>query len=163
MSNTDIGELYTYHSRWLKSWFHLRLRCSETASDLAHDIFIRLLTQEQPLLIGEPKAFLTTAAKRTLSNYWRREKIEEAYLATLASKPEAYEISAEERSVMIEALVEIDKMFDGLPVVVRRAFFYAQLDGLKHSDIASKLDISVSTVKRHIHQAAMQCYFATNV
>jgi RNA polymerase sigma-70 factor (ECF subfamily) len=50
-----------------------------------------------------------------------------------------------------------------LPLDVKRAFLYAQLDGMKQQEIAEKLSVSVSTVKRYLGRAAAQCYFAISV
>ena len=76
-----------------------------------------------------PRAFLTTVAQRVLSNHWRREQIERAYLDALALRPEAHAPSPEERAVVLETLLEIDRLLDGLPLAAKRAFLLAQLDG----------------------------------
>ena len=157
-----VDTIYRDHQGWLRGWMRQRLGCAETAADLVQDTFVRLLLKDQQLEIQEPRAFLTTVAQRVLFNHWRRERIERAYLEALAAQPEKYAISPEERALVIESLVEIDRMLDGLPVIVRRAFFHAQLDGMKHADIATALGVSVSTVKRYLRRAAMQCYFALN-
>ncbi|MFW8695359.1 sigma factor-like helix-turn-helix DNA-binding protein, partial [Mesorhizobium japonicum] len=39
-------------------------------------------------------------------------------------------------------------------------FALAQVDGLTYPQIAAELSISVATVKRHLHKAALRCYFA---
>ncbi len=75
-------------------------------------------------------------------------------------RPEEYALSPEEQHCLLETLLEIDRLLDGLPTVVKRAFLYAQLDGLKQADIAKKLNISLSSVKRYLVQAGTQCYFA---
>ena len=156
----DLQSLYNNHQNWLLCWLHTRLSCSETAADLLQDTFVRLLAKEQSPNIREPRAFLRTVAKRVLYNHWRRKRIEKAYLEALSNQPEEYAISAEEHLILIETLVSIDSLLDGLPVIVRRAFFHAQLDGMTHREIAAELAISTSTVKRHLRRAAMQCYFA---
>ncbi|MBF3542416.1 RNA polymerase subunit sigma, partial [Burkholderia pseudomallei] len=60
--------------------------------------------------------------------------------------------SPETRAVLFETLVEVDRMLDGLPAVVRRAFLLAQL--------AAELRVSLATVKRYLVKAGAQCYFA---
>lgn len=160
VATQTLDNIYRAHHSWLRGWLHHRLGCSETASDLAQDAFMRLLAKEKTAQIQEPRAFLTTVAKRVLSNHWRRQQVERAYLEALASQSEPLVISPEERALVIETLMEIDSLLDGLPQEVRRAFLYAQLDGLKQADIAARMNISISTVKRHLRRAAMQCYFA---
>lgn len=155
-----IANLYIEHHRWLHAWLRKKLGCTHRAADLAHDTFVRLLANDQLPALNEPRAFLTTVAQRVLSNHWRREQIERAFLETLAQWPETVAPSAEEKACLLETLIEIDRLLDGLPTVVKRAFLHAQLDGMSHSEIAAALNISLSSVKRYLIKAGAQCYFA---
>lgn len=159
----QIHSLYSDHHGWLHGLLRRKLGCTHRAADLAHDTFVRLLAREECLAIQEPRAFLTTVAQRVLANHWRREQLERAYLEALAQMPEALAPSPEERAILLETLAEIDRLLDGLPTLVRRAFLHAQLDGMGHAEIAEALGLSVSTVKRHLLRAGAQCYFALAV
>jgi RNA polymerase sigma factor (sigma-70 family) len=121
---------------------------------------VRLLAREEPVEAREPRALLTTVAQRVLYNHWRREQVERAWLEALALVPEALAPSPEDQAVLLETLCEIDRLLDGLPVIVKRAFLLAQLDGATHTEIAATLGISLATVKRHLAKAAAQCFFA---
>ncbi|WP_420591141.1 sigma-70 family RNA polymerase sigma factor [Bacterioplanoides sp.] len=158
--NQQLQQLYSDHQPWLLSWLGNRLGCRQQAADLSQDTFVRLLKKQQYLSLQEPRAFLTAVAKRVLANHWRREQLEQAYLQALAQTPESFAPSEEERAILFETLYHIDRLLDGLPVVVKQAFLYAQLDGLKQAEIARKLNISVTSVKRHLVRATAQCYFA---
>lgn len=158
-----IHTLYSDHHGWLHNWLRRKLGCSQRAADLAHDTFLRLLAREEAVAIQEPRAFLTTVAQRVLSNHRRRECIERAYLDVLAQMPEALAPSPEDSAMLLETLVEIDRLLDGLPRPVKRAFLLAQLDGLSQAAIAAELGISVTTVKRYLVRAGVQCYFAQPV
>ncbi|CAG9171875.1 putative RNA polymerase sigma factor FecI [Cupriavidus pampae] len=142
---------------------HRKLGCWHRSADLAHDTFMRLLAREEAPSILEPRAFLTTVAQRVLANHWRRDKLEQAYLEALASRPPELVPSAEERAILLETLQEISELLDGLPVAVKRAFLMAQLEGMSQTEIAAALKISVTTVKRHLVRAGTQCYFAMAV
>lgn len=155
----QIAALYTDHHGWLQGWLRRRLGDTFDAADLAHDTFMRLLAREEPVAMREPRAFLTTVAQRVLSNHYRRQQLERAYLDALAQAPQAVALSPEERALLLEALDEIDRLLDGLPAVVRRAFLMAQLDGMKQAEIARELGVSLTTVKRYLVQASMRCYF----
>lgn len=159
MPPPSIEALYADHHGWLKGWLRRRLGNSFDAADLAHDTFIRLIASEDPPVVREPRALLTTVAQGVLSNFMRRRKIEDAYLATLAALPEQTAPSPETRAILIETLVELDRRLDALPAPVVKAFLLSQLDGMKQADIAAELKLSLATVQRHIARAAHCCFF----
>jgi len=159
-SLVTLNNLYNDHHGWLKSWLRRRLGCPEQAADLAHDTFIRILTKSQPLSVREPRAFLTCIAQGMVSNFRRRQRVERAYIEALGQLPEALVPSPEVQAIMLETLLEIDRLLDGLPTLVRRAFLLSQLDGLTQTEIAKRLGISVPTVKRYVAKALVLCCFA---
>lgn len=158
-----IASLYRQHHTWLFRWLKGKVGSTESAADISHDIFVTLLAREEQLLLEEPRAFLTTLAKRNVANHWRRQYVEKAYLEAIAEIPEDLHPSEEEQAIIIESIVAINQRLQGLPLDVKRAFLYAQLDGMKQQEIAEKLSVSVSTVKRYLSRAAAQCYFAISV
>ena len=158
-SNT-VEVLYLDHHNWLTGWLRRRLGCPHSAADLAQDTFMRLLSARETPSIAEPRAFLTVVAKRVLSNHYRRQDLERAYLQALADMPEQLAPSEEERAIILQTLMELDQLLDGLPNPVKRAFLLAQVDGLSYADIGAQLGVSIATVKRHLNKAALRCYFA---
>jgi RNA polymerase sigma-19 factor, ECF subfamily len=158
---STIESLYCDHHSWLKSWLHRRLGSAEQAADLAHDTFVRLLNSERiPATLDEPRAYLTTVARNLVSNHWRREQLERAYLDALAHAPREVELSPEARAILLETLLELDLLLDGLPPIVRQAFLLSQLDGQTHAQVAEALGVSIPTVKRYVVKGLQQCYFA---
>ncbi|BBP74973.1 RNA polymerase sigma factor [Pseudomonas sp. Ost2] len=155
-----VEVLYHAHHGWLTGWLRRRLGCPDSAADLAQDTFIKVLTARETPRIIEPRAFLTTIAKRVLCNHYRRQDLERAYLETLAQFPEMLAPSEEDKAIILQTLAELDQLLDGLPRPVKRAFLLSQVDGLGHGEIARELGISIATVKRHLHKAALRCYFA---
>lgn len=156
----ELHLLYSDHHGWLHGWLRRKLGSSFDAADLAHDTFLRLLTREIPDTIRDPRALLTTVAQGIVANFYRRRDIEKAYLDALAVLPPELALSPETLAIMLETLIEIDRLLDGLPVITRKAFLLAQLDGLGQAEIAERLGISVPTVKRHVAKALAQCCFA---
>ena len=153
--------LYRGHHHWLQSWLRKKLGCPEQAADIAQDTFVRVLAaeNERPLQqILEPRAYLTTIAKRLMVDFFRRADLERAYLAELAALPEALQPSPEQRLQALQLLQEMDQMLDGLSPRVRQAWLYSRLDGLKHADIAQLMDVSVPRVRQYLARAARQAY-----
>lgn len=157
MTASHLENLYRNHHGWLKGWIRARLGCAEQASDLTHDIFIKLMLQRQTTELRFPRAYLTSLARNTLVDLYRRRSIEQAYLEMLMLQPEASEISPETRHSIIEALIEIDRLLDNLGERGREIFLLAQLDGLSYVEISRRLKISVNTVRKHFIRAMSQC------
>lgn len=163
MSSADIPlqhavhTLYQDHHGWLCGWLRKRLGCVEHAADLAQDTFMRVLTLRQAHEVREPRAYLSTIARSLMIDMIRRRALEQAYLETLAALPEPLDISPEERALIIETLIEIDTLLDGLGGRTREIFLMSQLDGLSYVEIGRRLDVSVTTVKKHAARALTHC------
>lgn len=155
-------DLYRANHRWLCAWLYRRLHCPHDAADLAQDTFLRALHAPQLNSIGQSKAFLATIARRLLSNLYRRRALEQAYLDELASLPEHCHPSPEELALVREALAEIDRLLDGLPVRARQAFILHRLEGLSQPVIAEQLGISLATVERDLRRAFLHCLGLTS-
>jgi RNA polymerase sigma-70 factor (ECF subfamily) len=154
----SVQTLYAEHHGWLQAWLRRRLGCSHSAADLAQDTYLRVLLRPQVLpTLREPRAYLTTLAKGVVSEHWRRQALERAYLETLALIPEALALSPEDRLELLQTLNEIDAMLDGLGARARAAFLLSQLEGLSYTQIAAQLGISERTVKRYMAQCFEHC------
>lgn len=157
----QIHSLYTDHHGWLLGWLRSRLGCSHEAADLAQDTFVRVLAApdagDRVNAIREPRGFLATIARRVLVDRIRRRSIERAYLEVLAMQPEPVGLSPESRELIIETLVEIDRLLDDLGVRTRQIFLLAQMEGLSFVAIARRMNLSVTTVRKHFIRALTAC------
>lgn len=155
--SSPIAELYTDHHTWLQGWLRRKLGCLEQAADLAHDTFVRAMTTPKLEEIREPRAWLRTVAHGVMVNHLKRQDLERAYCETLATQPELTAPSPEERALILETLMQIDALLDGLSPKARRAFLLSQLDGLTYAEIAVQLNVSVSMIKKYMLQAITHC------
>ncbi|WP_315125406.1 sigma-70 family RNA polymerase sigma factor [Comamonas antarctica] len=155
-----LAHLYVQHHGWLRGWLRRRVGNSADAADFAHDTYIRVMESRTAVAsMAEPRAFLTTVAKRVVANHLRHRAVEQAYLASIAHLPEPLAPSPEERALVLETLMELDALLDGLPPKVRSAFLWAQLDGLPYAEIAQRLGVSLSSVKQYMARALRHCCF----
>lgn len=152
-----LGLLYRDHHAWLQGWLTHRTGCRELAADLVQDTFLRVCRGRDVENLREPRAFLVTVAKGLTANWYRRQSLERAYLDSLAALAPEWAPSAEHQAIVREALAMIDAMLDGLPAPVRRVFLLAQFEGLGYADIGQRLGLSLSTVKRHMKRALVEC------
>lgn len=157
-SASPIEALYNNHHAWLLSWLRRRLGDAGDAADLAHDTFLRLMTSSRGGAVGdEPRAFLTHVAKGLVIDLWRRRELERAYLEALAHLPQAHAPSPETQLLVVEALLQIDRLLAGLAPRTREVFLLAQLDGLTLQQISEQMHMPVITVRRHVHKALVTC------
>ena len=155
---SPIEALYNNHHAWLQSWLRRRLGDAGDAADLAHDTFVRLMVSSRGAALGEePRAFLTHVAKGLVIDLWRRRELERAYLDVLAQLPPAHAPSPETQMLVIEALLQIDRLLAALAPSTRKIFLLAQLDGLTLQQISKQMSMPVITVRRHIHKALVSC------
>ena len=147
----EVHTLYHTHHAWLVSWLKRRLGCIHHANDLAHDTFLRLITKSLSIPhLDEPRAFLSTIAHGLMVDQFRRKAVEQAYLQTIMHLPESMAPSPEDQLAILETLLQLDQLLNGLKPVVRTVFLLSKLEGLIYPEIASALGISLRTVEAHM-------------
>jgi RNA polymerase sigma factor (sigma-70 family) len=152
-----LASLYQDNHAWLRGWLSRQVRCPQDAADLAQDTFLRAYDAQQLDRIQEPRAYLSTVARRLLCSLWRRRKLEQTYLDQLAELPPAHAPSAEDIALVREAIEAIDRVLDGLPSRVKRAFLLNRLEGMPQQAIADLLRVSLATVERDLRRAFVHC------
>ena len=153
--------LYSEHNNWLKSWLRARLGNASDAADLAQDTFVRLLASRDIEQIREPRTYLSAIARALMIDKFRRRALEQAYCEALALHTEPMDISPEKRLLILETLVAIDSMLDGLGERTRQIFLSVQLEGLSYVATGKRLGVSVTTVKKHVIRAMTHCLLLT--
>lgn len=160
----SIGHLYRGHHQWLVGWLRRRLGCPHHAADLAHDTFARVLLRRDALHCqpepGGGKALLSTIAHGLMVDHLRRSALERAFLEALSQLSEVHVPSIEEQQMMLQTLVEVDRLLRGLPAKVQQAFLLSQIDGLSYAQIASELGVSLSSVQQYMSRAFAACFQA---
>ena len=155
-----IHDLYSNHHGWLLTWLRRKLGCTQHAADLAQDTFIRLLAAREAVAgIREPRAYLSTTARRLIIDQARRKQIENAYLQELALTAQPLEgfQSPEQILVTLETLEHLAFLLEGLLDKARQAFVLYYLEGLTQGEIARRLDLSERTVRKYLIQAMLHC------
>ena len=155
--HSAVNDLYCDHHGWLKGWLRKRLGNSCDAADLAQDTFVRVIKARNALEIREPRPYLSMVAKGLLVDLFRRRSLEQAWLEALANVPQVEQPSLEEQAILLQALLQIDRMLQGLGAKVRQTFILSQFDGLTYPQIAERLNISVRSVNNYMAKAMEHC------
>lgn len=166
IAQTDMQtmrSLYRSHHGWLFGWLRKKLGCSHHAADLAQDTFLRIISSRDALLgIQEPRAYLTTTAKRLLLDRARRQVMEQTYLAELSRTVQYLDGHPDPQEILlaVEALEQIAKALQGLAENASNAFLLHYLDGQTHEEVAAQLGVSTRMVRKYLVQALVRCELA---
>lgn len=158
-----MHSLYSSHHGWLYGWLRKKLGCAHNAADVAQDTFLRIIASRDALIgMQEPRAYLTTTAKRLMLDRARRQLIEQAYLSELALAAEtiASYPDPEEILLAVEALEQISNALLKASDNARNAFLLHYLDGQTHAEVATQLGVSTRMVQKYLVQALVKCQLA---
>lgn len=143
------------HIGELCSFLMLRLRCRETALDLAHESFIRYMGQRGDAVIGNPRALLYRIAGNLAIDHYRAANARAGFHVDFddcaelpCGKPGPEQIIAARQ--MMERL---RCAIEALPPQCRRIFIRHKFDGIPHAEIAVEYGITRNAVEKHLVRA----------
>lgn len=152
-----VQRIYQQHHHWLHGWLRGRLSCANDAADVVQDTFVRMLSSRSADQIREPRDYLAAVARGLVIDRYRRRAIEAAYMQSLAARPEHVEPSEEDKAIILDTLMAVDKALAMLGARAQRIFLLSQLDGLTYKQIATQEGVSLTTVKKHMVRAFTEC------
>lgn len=130
-----------------------RLQSRQKAEDIVQEIFISLYNKREILEVTVSlKAYLNKALKFKVLNEFRSADVRNTYVKTqflsdLCKNDFAQEIEAKELNR------KIDHLLAQLPTKCRQVFNLSRYENKSNKEIALELNISVSTVEKHIGKA----------
>lgn len=129
------------------------------AEDLVHEAFARLIVCRGWRDVDSPAAFAARTLRNLALNSLRRRKVvnidsvadaERLVLVDDAPGPEEYLIGREDIRLLVTAI-------SSLPPQCRKVFTLRKVYGLSPNEIAVRLNLSVSTVEKHITKGLRAC------
>lgn len=129
-----------------------QLGVKELAEDLVQEIFVSLYQKLDILKIScSIKAYLNKAIRFKIMNEYRSKSVRLRYCKNVFSygncKNDFSSLEVKELSK------KLDSVWEQLPKKCRQVFLLSRFEGLSQKDISRKLDISLSTVEKHIGKA----------
>lgn len=129
----------------------------QDVDDILQEAFIRVLRSDTKQEIKSPKGYLFAVSRNlVLKKLVEQSKeihseIDEAILETDVDN------SVEREFYQKAKFQRFNEVLNSLPEKHRRAILLRKLYCLSHKEIASKMDISVSSVEKYIAKGLMQC------
>ena len=163
MSGTDashqnnVGGLFRAHYPWLCARLRRHLGTNASVEDIAAETFVQLLESPALTPIREPRALLTTIARRLVYQLWRRRDLERQHLEQLQQADVVGGRSPEDLLQLSQTLNSLDRTLDRLPGKVRATFLMSRVDGLTYPQIAAELGISQRSVSAYMTRTHALC------
>jgi RNA polymerase sigma-70 factor (ECF subfamily) len=133
----------------------------EIARDIVQEVFLRTWENRDKIDINTtPETYLFRAVRNQCLNYLKHKSVEQKY--TDATEKELKQIESDFYTNVDEDILKlytqetseiIKKTVDSLPEKCRKIFEMSRYKGLKNSEIASQLNISLRTVETQIYRA----------
>lgn len=132
---------------------------SEDAENIVQDLFVYLWEHREVVgSLSNLNAYLFALVKNRCIDFYRhkvvvdskQESLDALLERELKLKREALEYFDENMFAANEIETLLDNAIGHLPEKCRQVFILSRMEGLKHEEIATQLNISVNTVQNHI-------------
>lgn len=139
---------YCEHERELLRFLARRLGSSSLASDLAHDLYLKLCGIKDHQDIRDRKAYLFKLAANLASDHVRSERRRREILAEADGTAwrNTEELTPERHTMARAELRLMEEVIAGLPERSRQVFHLSRYEGRSNAEIAAELGIGVTTV-----------------
>ncbi|MBN8687707.1 MAG: RNA polymerase sigma-70 factor [Chitinophagales bacterium] len=152
-------ELYNRYCKQLFAIAYSRLKETQSAEDIVHDVFASLWANREKVHVELLENYLATAVKYLVLSRIKKIETERAYKRSFGYSPVA-EISAESSLHFKRILELVDHEVEKLPAKCKLIFRYSRQNGMPVKEIASELHISPKTVENQINKALKQLKLA---
>jgi RNA polymerase sigma-70 factor (ECF subfamily) len=145
----DFEKIYQKFREPLKHFIAKRIRDEDSAEDLVHDVFLRIHDRIDSL--KEPDklpSWIYTIARNSIIDSYRKRK------PTVNGSDFLLDLEQNEPEEVPEDLNRVvQSMMDKLPPLDKEALILSEFQGLKQSEVARRLGISLSGAKSRIQRA----------
>ena len=154
-----VAELPSTRNGWLKLLQAVKRAVGrrDGAEDLLHSAFVRLAEYKARDAVENPSAFLVRTAANLAVDERRRVQVRresQLDVGEMLDMSDGQPLHIEVLAAR-ERLEKVMAALDSLGPRTRQIFLLHRLEGMKYREIASRLDITVSAVEKHIAKASL--------
>ena len=155
----NILNAFQLHQLSLKRFIGRYLNNAQDIEDVTQEAFLRAYKAERRTDVRQPKSFLFRIAKNVaISQLRTKSRRITDYIEDQASDDVLMSEWSTEDEVMAEEKLGIHcEAVAALPPKCRRVYLLRKVYGMSHKQIAEKLQISTSTVEKHLLKGVEAC------
>lgn len=141
------------------------------AEDIIQEAFLKIWKEREKIEEDTFRSYVFTLVRNACLNHIKHQRIVNSYNAELEDKIKGEELYYADffsdpyhQTVFNEMESEIKVVLNNLPEQTRRVFHLSRFNGLKNSEIAQKLNITLRTVEKHNTKALQKLkeHFTSN-
>ncbi|GKW10076.1 MULTISPECIES: RNA polymerase sigma factor [Pectobacterium] len=156
MSESELRMLFNHYAERLERYLNHKLRDPQAAADLVQESFLRLAQRlEQQDDVDDKKAYLYKTANNLLLDHvrhqqrWQMATGVDDVDTTLDSLPDAAP-QLDRTAIAQQELERLANVLLTLPERTQQIFHLHRFEHMTQAQIAQQLDISLSTVEKHL-------------
>lgn len=141
------ADLVLFAGSWLKGE-------QEACEDMVQEVFLRLWSDRAEAAgIDSLKSFLLKAVQNRCISYLRHKQIESKYAGLAAVTMSTVSRETEHYILYSELRERLDEALEILSPVQRKCFEMSRFEGVKQTEIAKELNVSLRTVELRLSEA----------
>lgn len=142
----------------LRRFILSRIRDASEAEDVLQDLYLRLIQNSMAVRQAESRrAYLVSMARNLIHDRHRHAMVRDRALAEIGVQQiDRYEPPLQEHALQArEGREAISRAMDRLRPKHREIYMLSRMGGVRNSDIASRLGISLRSVERHVSEISV--------
>ena len=158
-NSTPVLLAFQKHQAALRRFISRFVQRTQDIDDVAQEAFLRAYRAEKGKPIEQPKSFLFRIAHNVAITELTKKSTQIIdYIADIDDSAVVWlEDSAEEQAMADELIGIHCEAVAQLPPQCRRVFLMRKVHGMSHKEISVELDISISTVEKHMSKGVRAC------
>jgi RNA polymerase sigma factor (sigma-70 family) len=150
------GSVFNHYGQALQRYLLRRLRATQNVRDLEQEVYLRLLRVQDAELVRDPQAYMYRIASHVVHEFRQRTQTElVAFDSEVVAEHEAQQpaVSPDRLADELHAQRQLERVLKKLQPKWRAMFILHMRDGWSHEEVATKLNVSVHTVKKQMFRA----------
>ena len=145
--------LFESHYQTLYNYARYNISDEDACHDVVQDVFTYLWDKRHDIEIKQTmRSYLLSSTHNACINYLKKQNTKKKHISEFLYGTDRSEDGYD--PIFENALIEnLNNIIEKLPPQCKEVFYLSRIKGLKHKEIATKLNISTRTVETQIYRA----------